>query len=94
MLERAGRRLDELAEAAAAAAEAAAGAEAAAAGAAAAEEAEAAEALGAQLFSPSAPRPSTSPSTSDASEVFFSPSESVPDPESPPRALASQTVRT
>ena len=45
MLERAGRRLDELAEAAAAAAEAAAGAEAAAAGAAAAEEAEAAEAL-------------------------------------------------
>ena len=91
--ESAGRRLDELAELAEAA-EAAAGAEAAAAGAAAAEEAEAAEALGAQLFSPSAPRPSTSPSTSDASEVFFSPSESVPDPESPPRALASQTVRT
>ena len=52
-----------------------------------------AEAAEAQLFSPSAPRPSTSPSASDASEVFFSPSESLPDPESPLRALARETVQ-
>ena len=94
VLEHAGRRLDELAEAAAAAAaEAEAEAEAAEvaeAEAAAVEEAEteALQGMRAQAprlsTSPFAPRPSTSPaiSGSDASEVFFSPSESVP--ESPP----------
>ena len=39
-----------------------------------------------KISSSSVPRPSISPSASDASvsDVFFSPSESLPDPESPP----------